>query len=326
MLRQNDVRVRALLVRSDGSVAAVRQPFGGGDVWVIPGGGVQEDETLQTALRREICEEVGILLPQDIHPEYLGVREILVRDCTRSHEHFFRFDVGDEHLVPGIDPDAGTEEQPIREARWIHPDKFREYLLKPDFTEKLLSRSSEPFYVEENLTFETYVERYRVLPTSRTQAEIVHVMLKPDALEHDLEMTLLEELELLGGRIVFQKRMRLSMEQLRIIYYDFDYPAAEERVFGYLTDNDTHHLAVAGPVGFHEHLNRAKGKTGSGKGLRGKYVTWYTLLDAVAWDQWRSREHPQQDLIDLELFCRNLLHVAPTQEASLNGFRMICTT
>ncbi len=325
MSEQAIVRVRGLLVRPDGSVAAVRQSFGDGDIWVIPGGGVRESETLQKALRREIQEEVGVSLAQDLRPEYLGLREILVRGCARSHEYFFRFDVGDELLVPGIDPDVELDAQPIREARWIHPSKFREHNLKPDFTGQLLSGSSKLFYVEEDLTLETYVRQYGVLPTSRAQVEIVHVMLKPDALEHGLEETLIGEFEQLGGHVVFQKRMKLSMEQLRVIYYDFDYPAAEEKVFKYLTENETHHVALAGSAGLHNLLNQAKGKTGSGKGLRGKYVTWYTPLDTVAWNQWRGGEHPQQGTIDLELFCRNLLHVASNQTASLNGLRMICT-
>lgn len=57
--------VGAVIISNDGHVLLGKNKQGGvfEGLWVIPGGGIDDGETIEQALRREVLEEVGI----DIH-------------------------------------------------------------------------------------------------------------------------------------------------------------------------------------------------------------------------------------------------------------------
>lgn len=53
-------RVRALLITDEGKLLTIKRTRPGQDpYWVLPGGGVEEDETLLDALARELREELA---------------------------------------------------------------------------------------------------------------------------------------------------------------------------------------------------------------------------------------------------------------------------
>jgi ADP-ribose pyrophosphatase YjhB (NUDIX family) len=98
-------RVRALLVTPDGSLLTIRRVRPGQDPYsVLPGGGVEPGETLETALARELQEEVtadaGIhslldILDQDGDRQYI----YLARASTWSADASDR--TGPEFTDPG---------------------------------------------------------------------------------------------------------------------------------------------------------------------------------------------------------------------------------
>ena len=52
--------VRALVINHEQQVLLVRLVFPDGTYWVLPGGGIDNDEDHVTALHRELAEEVGL--------------------------------------------------------------------------------------------------------------------------------------------------------------------------------------------------------------------------------------------------------------------------
>ena len=309
------IRVRAIVLNERGEVAFVRQLIGADARYVLPGGGVESNETIRGALRRELVEETHLLLDE----VYLvGLRETLIAGYYRSVELFFTCNNFRGELLAGQDPDKS--EQVIVGARWLGPSCSEQVL--PEFTWDIVNGSSF-FTISEELTIDEYIRKYKVLPGLVHGRELVYVMLKPDALEHGLEDAVTNDLELLGGVLCAQLTCRLSQEQIHVIYHDFNHPKSQEMVFNYLTENATTHLVFHCPPNSHELFNAAKGETGTNEGLRGKYVTWYTPLDEAARDGWLRGEHGMQDKISLEMFCRNLLHVAPEPETSVRSIEAV---
>ena len=96
--------VSALIFSKDNKILMGRKdPAKGGvyaDCWHIPGGGVEEGQTFEDALKREVLEEVGLdITPYEIIPlPYVdkGVAEKTLKDTGEKvlcHMEFNRFKI-----------------------------------------------------------------------------------------------------------------------------------------------------------------------------------------------------------------------------------------
>jgi ADP-ribose pyrophosphatase YjhB (NUDIX family) len=110
--------VRAVIVDDDGSVLLLRvtEPASGKVFWICPGGGVDEGEDAETAIRRELAEEVG-LVDCEVGPVvWAGVKEFAWAGVEyRQHESYYRV------RCPRFDPRTGPghpEAEVFDEARW----------------------------------------------------------------------------------------------------------------------------------------------------------------------------------------------------------------
>jgi len=113
--------VRAILERPDEAVLlmCLREPEGNGSFWVTPGGGTEPGEDDRTALSREVFEETGYLIENEVPPVWF-------RDTTfewwgktyRQKETFYWVRCSDFAAVPNKLTDI--EHQSFVELRWWH--------------------------------------------------------------------------------------------------------------------------------------------------------------------------------------------------------------
>ena len=98
--------VRAIVVDADQRVLLMRfeNPVNGDVWWATPGGGVEGDESDETALRRELLEEAGLADP-DIGPVVWWREHVLPwdRQLWRQRERFHLVRVDRHDAVPTID-------------------------------------------------------------------------------------------------------------------------------------------------------------------------------------------------------------------------------
>jgi nucleoside diphosphate kinase len=140
--------------------------------------------------------------------------------------------------------------------------------------------------------------------------ELVHVMLKPDTLEFGMRDVVMRELHHPETRIIATKTVVLTHKQINLIYPRFNNERAKPTVFNYFTSNPTEHVAIVGPEGAHELYKQIRGKTGSGKGIRGRYYTRYNKLTEEELVRWFNGSLPDIEAIDLEMFGRDILHAS----------------
>lgn len=106
------VEVVAAVIRSGERIFATQRGYGEfKDYWEFPGGKVEEGESLEEALRREIMEELGVEIRI---AEKLGTVEY---DYPRFHLvlHCFICSLGEGHI----------ELREHEAARWLAPDELR---------------------------------------------------------------------------------------------------------------------------------------------------------------------------------------------------------
>lgn len=153
--------------------------------------------------------------------------------------------------------------------------------------------------------------------------EVVHVMLKPDTLERGIRDAIVAELEAVAGRVAFSVKLVLDHSQIQAIYSRFPNPLSKAFVFNYFTSRQTEHLVFVGPEGLHRTIHKVKGKTGSGMGIRGKYFSEYVHYTQTDVDKWLQGTSDRAEEIDLEMFGRDILHVADDQADSMQGIEAV---
>ena len=107
--------VVGVIINQQNQVLVAKRPVGKhlAGLWEFPGGKVEQGETTQQALVRELQEEV------DLTPlHFIPLTQI-------SHEYDEKFVLLDVYLIDKVEGNAkGLEGQQIK---WLHPDKFSEY-------------------------------------------------------------------------------------------------------------------------------------------------------------------------------------------------------
>jgi ADP-ribose pyrophosphatase YjhB (NUDIX family) len=122
------IRVGAL-IRWHDRVLLCRQEKPGREYWLLPGGGVEGGETLETALRRELGEELG--LGDDVTFEGpIAVAESIAPTWRPGDRHIV-------HILFGVDlshrslEDVESSDATVRGLRLFSLDELEEIVLHP---------------------------------------------------------------------------------------------------------------------------------------------------------------------------------------------------
>lgn len=161
---------------------------------------------------------------------------------------------------------------------------------------------------------------------TKKQKEIVHVMLKPDALEFGLKKKILKEITKHGYKIVMSKKLVLNLWQIESIYSNFEDTDAKPAVLAFYISKPTEHFVFIGEKGLHDHLLEIKGSMISKTGIRGKYVSrkkmskkeLQKIVSGVLPNAKKAVNY-----IDFNFFGIDILHSADDQEESCRAIRSI---
>ena len=134
------IRVAALIVNG-GRVLLVRQEKHDRSYWLLPGGGVEEGETLVDALRRELHEECG-LVPETIRGP-VALVETIPPDDDQHGRHIL-------HMIFAVTTDGASilvsEDDAVLGHAFVDQGQLGDLELRPPLHDYLREyREGDPF-------------------------------------------------------------------------------------------------------------------------------------------------------------------------------------
>ncbi len=128
-------RVRAVIIK-DGSVVLIKRVKPEEVYWVFPGGGVEEDETSEMALKREVLEETGLVVT---------VGEWIYQDMDEYGQENLFFDCSEINgiLGSGIGPefrDSAYANSGKYEPQYVSLSEISELNIRPQEMKEILMK------------------------------------------------------------------------------------------------------------------------------------------------------------------------------------------
>ena len=112
--------VRVIILNEENKMLMVKQHHEGKDIWMVPGGGIEDGESSFEAAEREVFEETGIKVKTD--RLIWHVEE--VSDRGQRFVNFFMAEIAGGSLKLGLDPEFDAEHQVLREVGFFSKEEI----------------------------------------------------------------------------------------------------------------------------------------------------------------------------------------------------------
>lgn len=112
--------VRVIVLDEENRILMVKQHHEGRDVWMVPGGGIEEGENARQAAAREVLEETGLEI--SVGPMLWHVEEVSEKRGQRFVNFFMARIIGGQLLL-GKDPEFDEGHQVLREVCFLSRDE-----------------------------------------------------------------------------------------------------------------------------------------------------------------------------------------------------------
>lgn len=136
--------VRVILPDEEGKILMVKQCHEGKDIWMVPGGGIEEHEDAAQAAVREVMEETGLEISVK---RLLWHVEEVSEERGQRFVNFFLGEVTGGTLGLGSDPEFDKDGQVLREVRFLSKKELMglEHLY-PEYLRTELWEALEPVH------------------------------------------------------------------------------------------------------------------------------------------------------------------------------------
>ena len=114
--------VRVIVLDEEKRMLLVKQHHDGKDIWMVPGGGIEEGESSKQAAAREVKEETGL----DVAVDRLVWHVEEVSQRGQRFVDFFLANVVGGKLELGEDPEFDKAGQVLREVKFLTRDEIKE--------------------------------------------------------------------------------------------------------------------------------------------------------------------------------------------------------
>lgn len=147
--------VRVIVPNHKGEVLMVKQRHEQRELWVLPGGGVEENETTLEAAKREVFEETGIKTEVK---RLVWYREEVGERGQRFVNFFLTHPVNEEPIL-GTDPEFDEKNQILRDVRFVKVSEINKLQnIYPDFLKNEL-----PEIFKKDETSNPYKEKVKLI-------------------------------------------------------------------------------------------------------------------------------------------------------------------
>ena len=143
------MRVRGCaLIRKEGKILLLVYHYPKGTVYAIPGGNIDEGETIEKSVIREFEEELGIQVAID-RLRYVG--DMMANQYVAQTVHI----VFEGHILLG-EPKLNPEHTSADDCIWLDESRLSEVVLYPEIKNALLEdgQNPTPRYLGDSLTRE----------------------------------------------------------------------------------------------------------------------------------------------------------------------------